>query len=426
MQRYSPLLTCKHSTNLRCTRLPVLTALIIALSACHGVSPRSDAEAAQARVAKILRDTPMVDGHNDLIIHYRDCEDCPRGLDAYDISGNVKGHTDLARWKKGGLGAQLLNSGWIESEPDLAGTLKGFAFTREMVARYPDRLVLARTSTEIRAAQASGRLAIVLALENQNRLGDDEASVKRLAAEGLRSNLLAYDEPSAWADGHAGPMTHGGLSPRGSAMVRWMQHNGILVDLSHAAADTMRDVLDQSIAPIIFSHSSAAALCDVSRNVPDDVLLRMRKNGGIVMVTFVPQFLRKDFSEWHDRGDARWSDLMKQNNDDQARVGPLMDAWEKENPKPSVTLADVADHIEHVRTVAGIDYVGIGSDFDGIDFTPTGLEDVSTFPGLLEELARRGWSDGDLRKLAGENFLRVLDHADAVRDAHARSIAAKP
>lgn len=405
----------------RQARWTLFAAIAIGLVACQSTAPRIDSVDAHARVVRLLHETPLVDGHNDLIIHYRDCEGCPRGLDGYDISGRVKGHTDLARWKQGGLGAQLLNSGWIESEPHLAGTLKGFAFTREMVARYPDRLVLARTSADIRAAHASGRLAIVLALENQNRLGDDEAAVKRLAAEGLRSNMLAYDEPTAWADGHAGPMTNGGLSPLGSTMVRWMQQNAILVDLSHASADTMRDVLDQSIAPVIFSHSSAAALCDVSRNVPDDVLRRMRKNGGIVMVTFVPEFLRKDFAEWYDRGDARWAELMKQNSDDHARIGPLMEDWEKHNPKPSVTVSDVADHIDHVRRVAGVDHVGIGSDFDGIDFTPTGLEDVSKFPILLEELARRGWTDGDLRKLAGENFLRVLDAADAVRDAHRAS-----
>lgn len=411
---------------LHSVRFQILAVLIVALSACHGVKPGSDAAELKGRVAKVLRDTPMVDGHNDLIVHYRDCEDCPRGLDAYDISGSVAGHTDLSRWKQGGLAAQLLNSGWIESEPDFEGTLKGFEFTRGMVARYPDRLVLARTSADIRAAHASGRLAILLALENQNRLGDDEEAVKRLAAEGLRSNLLAYDEPTAWADGHAGPMTHGGLSPLGRTMVRWMQQNAILVDLSHAAADTMRDVLDQSIAPVIFSHSSASALCDVSRNVPDDVLRRMRENGGIVMITFVPEFIRREFSDWYDAGEAYWSDVMTQHDGDRDVVGPLMDAWEITHPKPVVTVADVADHFDHVRKVAGIDHVGIGSDFDDIDFTPVGLEDVSTFPNLLEELARRGWTDADLRKVAGENFLRVLDRADAVRDAHARSMAAKP
>ncbi|MGA9341584.1 MAG: membrane dipeptidase, partial [Rhodanobacteraceae bacterium] len=183
------------------------------------------------------------------------------------------------------------------------------------------------------------------------------------------------------------------------------------------SADTARDVLDQAIAPVIFSHSSAAALCDVSRNVPDDVLRRMRANGGIVMVSFVPEFTRKVYSDWYDAGDTYWKQLLKDHGGDRTTAGPLMDAWETAHPAPPVTVADVADHVEHVRDIAGIDHVGIGSDFDGIDFTISGLEDVSKFPSLLEELARRGWSDADLRKVAGENFLRVLDVADAVRDA---------
>ncbi|MGA9335810.1 MAG: membrane dipeptidase, partial [Rudaea sp.] len=198
---------------------------------------------------------------------------------------------------------------------------------------------------------------------------------------------------------------------------RWMQRHGILVDLSHASADTARDVLDQSIAPLIFSHSSAAALCDVSRNVPDDVLRRMRGNGGIVMVSFVPEFTSKAYSDWYDAGSVYATQVLKRYNGDRAATKPFMDAWEQAHPAPPVTVADVADHVEHVRDVAGIDHVGLGSDFDGIEYTVNGLEDVSKFTNLFEELARRGWSDADLRKVAGENFLRVLNAADAVRDA---------
>jgi membrane dipeptidase len=236
----------------------------------------------------------------------------------------------------------------------------------------------------------------------------------------LRADILAYDGPSALADGHAGPAKFGGLSPLGRDMVRWMQGSGILVDLSHASADTARDVLDIAIAPVIFSHSSAAALCAVSRNVPDDVLRRLRPNGGLVMVSFVPEFTRKDFSDGYDAGDAYWAQLMKEHQGDHTAAGPPMDAWENAHPRPAVTVADVADHVEHVRDVAGIDHVGIGSDFDGIQFTVTGLENVSKYPNLLLELARRGWSDADIAKLAGENFLRVLDAADAVRDTWAK------
>lgn len=395
-------------------RLAMILAAAVLASACQSPAPKSVPETRSARIERLLRETPLVDGHNDLHIHYHACgKDCPRGYDAYDIGGRVKGHTDLPRWKTGGVGAQLLNSGWLESEPGLDGTLKGFAFSREMMVRYPDRVAMARTSTDVRAIHAQGKLAILLALEDPERLGSDEASVRRLASEGLRADILAYDGPTALADGHAGPAKHGGLSPLGRRMVGWMQRYGILVDLSHASSDTARDVLDIATAPVIFSHSSAAALCNVSRNVPDDVLRRLPANGGLVMVSFVPEFTNKAFGDWYDAGDVAWHGYLKANNGDRALADPLMDAWEKANPQPPVTIADVADHVEHIRDVAGIDHVGLGSDFDGIDFTVKGLEDVSTFPALLEELARRGWSDKDLKKLAGENFLRVLDAADA-------------
>jgi membrane dipeptidase len=396
-------------------RLARAMSVLLALGGCHSTAPRMQQDEIPARVAALLRTTPLVDGHNDLHIHYHACKaGCPRGFDAYDISGRVEGHTDLPRWREGQVGAQLLNSGWIDAEPGLDGTLKGFAFTREMAQRYARSIVVARTASEVRAAHAGGRLAILLALEDMDRLGTDAATVQRLASEGLRSDILAYSGPSLLADGHAGPARFGGLSPLGRQMVGWMKDNGILVDLSHASADTARDVLAQAAAPVIFSHSSAAALCDVPRNVPDDVLQRLRANGGIVMVSFVPEFTRKEFADWYDAGDAYWTALLKANGGDRAQAGPAMDQWEKDHPRPLVTVPDVADHVEHIRDVAGIDHVGFGSDFDGIDFTVTGLEDVSTFPRLLEELARRGWSNEDLRKVAGENFLRVLDTADAV------------
>ena len=407
----------------RFTRITFAGMAMLAVAACAHHVPNTDTVSLDARVARVLQQTPLVDGHNDLTIHYHACRDgCPRGYDAYDIGATVAGHTDLPRWKQGGVGAQLLNSGWMASEPRVDGTIKGFAFVREMAARYSDRVAMARTADEVRAIHRSGRLAILIALEQPDRIGVDEASVKRLAGEGLRSDILAYDEPSLLADGHAGPVKYKGLSPLGRKVARWMQENGVLVDLSHASTDTMRDVLDQAIAPVIFSHSSAAALCDVSRNVPDDVLRKLGKNGGIVMVSFVPEFTSKAFSDWYDAGSEYAEQVLTQHNGDREVTTPLMDAWELAHPAPPVTVADVADHVEHVRDVAGIDHVGIGSDFDGIDFTVTGLEDVSKFPNLLEELAKRGWSDTELGKLAGENFLRVLDAADAA----ATTIAAEP
>jgi microsomal dipeptidase-like Zn-dependent dipeptidase/pimeloyl-ACP methyl ester carboxylesterase len=374
-------------------------------------------EDAHARVIKVLATTPLVDGHNDLVRHYHSCKECPRGLDAYDIGGSVPGHTDLARWKAGRVGAQVINAGYLGTDTTLAGTLKGLDFVRSMASRWPNDLVVARTSAEVRAAHESGRLALILALEHPDRIGTDESTVKQLAAAGLRSEILAYDEPTALADGHFGPPTHGGLSPLGVRMVGWMQDAGILVDLSHSSAETARDVLDIARAPVIFSHSNAAAITNVSRNVPDDVLRRLQSNGGLVMVSFAPEFNSKAFDDWWNAGDAEWHRLLEANAGKKEVAGPLMDAWEKANQKPVVTIAQVADHIEHVRDVAGIDHVGLGSDFDGIDDTVAGLEDVSKFPALLEELARRGWGDEELAKVAGANFLRVLDAADAFKES---------
>lgn len=392
----------------------VLASALLASACTTSMPGQPVVETTGARIERLLRESPLVDGHNDLRIHYNSCgKACPRGYDAFDIGATVKGHSDLPRWRAGGVGAQLLNSGWRESEPGLEGTLRGLAFTREMATRYPDRVAIASSARDVRRIHAAGKLAILMALENPQRLGADEGTVRRLSEEGVRADILAYSGSSAFADGHEGPATHGGLSPLGRRMVGWMQQYGILVDLSHASAQTARDVLDMATVPVIFSHSSAAGLCEVSRNVPDDVLRRLPANGGVVMVSFVPEFTVKAFRAWYDAGDAAWQGYLEANNGDRALAGPLMDAWELANPRPAVTIADVADHIEHVRDVAGIDHVGLGSDFDGIDFTVTGLEDVSTFPALLAELAGRGWSDGDLRKVAGENFLRVLAAADA-------------
>lgn len=397
-------------------RFPAVLAASLWIASAQAATAAEPATVAlQARIESLLRETPLVDGHNDLVVHYHACDDgCPRGLDGYPLAAGASGHTDIARWRKGMLGAQLLNAGWTDNDtPTLEGTLRGLAFVRDLVSRHPADLALVRSGSQLRGTHAAGRIAVLLALEHPGRLGEDEATVRRLASEGLRANILAYDGPSALADGHAGPAKHQGLSPLGRDMVGWMQGHGILVDLSHASRETMHDVLDIARAPVIFSHSNAAALADVPRNVPDDVLRRLPENGGIVMVAFVPYFASKAFAEWMERGDLHWQQLLQRHDGDRERAGPAMAQWERDNPAPEVGVSDIADHVEHVRDVAGIDHVGIGADFDGISFTVTGLEDVSTYPRLLGELMRRGWSDADLGKLAGANFLRVLDHADA-------------
>lgn len=397
--------------------LPVLL-LAACTSTQHGVSTPAPAATPEARVARLLREHPLVDGHNDLMGHYHACgKACPRGLEDYDIRAGASGETDLARWRAGGVGAQLLNAGWREDAPGLEGTLNGLAFARALVARHPGDLALAMSAADVRRQHAQGRIAILLALEDPRRLGRDEATVRRLAREGVRANVLAYSGPTAFADGHAGPATHGGLSAEGVDMVGWMERAGMLVDLSHASAETARDVLDVARLPVIFSHSNAAALAAVPRNVPDEVLRRLPANGGVVMVGFVPYFASKSFSDWMVRGDAHWESLLRQHGGDREKAGKDMAGWERANPPPRVGIADIADHIDHIRNVAGVDHVGIGADFDGVAFNVEGLEDVSRYPQLLVELARRGWRDEQLAKLAGGNFLRVLETADRARSA---------
>ena len=392
------------------------------LAACASLNPAPAVPAPmatpEARIAQLLRAHPLVDGHNDLMGHYHACgKACPRGLDGYDIRASAAGDTDIPRWRAGGVGAQMLNAGWREDEAGLEGTLKGVAFARALVARHPEDLALAMSAADVRRRHAQGRIAVLLALEDARRLGRDEATVRRLSREGIRANVLAYSGPTAFADGHAGPATHGGLSAEGAAMVGWMERAGMLVDLSHASAETARDVLDVARAPVIFSHSNAAALADVPRNVPDDVLRRLPANGGVVMVGFVPYFASKAFADWMTLGDAHWESLLRQHGGDRDKAGGDMARWEADHPPPRVGIADIADHIDHIRKVAGVDHVGIGADFDGIAFKVDGLEDVSRYPQLLMELARRGWRDDELAKLAGGNFLRVLEVADGARAA---------
>ncbi len=401
------------------TLRPYLAFLLLAATTYTSAGSKPEAAdpalAVEARIARLLAAQPLVDGHNDLVLKFHSCgKACPRGLDAYDITAGASGQTDIERLRQGGVGGQLINSGWQAKEPGLDGTLKGLAFMRSLAARYPRDLAIASTAADVRTIHSAGRIALVLALENPERMGTDEAMVKQLAAAGLRANILAYDGASGFADGHAGPARYGGLSPAGVAMVGWMERYGVLVDLSHASPDTARDVLDIARVPVIFSHSNAAALANVSRNVPDDVLRRLPANGGVVMVSFVPYFTRIAFDAWMNHGDRAFESLKAANGGSDEQAGAAMEVWERENPPPVVSIADVADHIEHIRDVAGIDHVGLGADFDGIAFNVTGLEDVSSYPRLLAELARRGWSDEDLVKLVGGNFLRVMAAADAV------------
>jgi len=337
---------------------------------------------------------PVIDGHNDLPWERRDTHDSGvEGIDSED--GSL--HTDLPKLRAGGVVGQFWSVFVPADDPDpVRTTLQQIDVAHRIVERYPDDLVLARTAAEVRAAIDSGRIASLLGAEGGHSIGDDLAVLRDFARLGVRYMTLTHNDDTPWADSATGSHPHGGLTDRGREIVAEMERIGMLVDLSHVAPSTMRDTLDVATQPVVFSHSSTIAVNDHPRNVPDDVLARLSDNGGVVMITFVPGFVSAAWAAWEDGGSV--------------------------GEPPTVTVSDVADHVEHARDVAGVRHVGLGGDYDGTPVLPPDLRDVSRYPVLAAELQRRGWSEGDLRALAGGNVLRVLEATDERfgRTAHVR------
>jgi membrane dipeptidase len=398
-------------------RLPMLLAGAL-LSATSTAAP---AQTPEKRVERVLAKTPVIDGHNDLPWEIRESYDNwrkPLDLEADTSKLDPRLQTDLPRMKKGGVGAQFW-SVWIPS--DFKGdeavrvTLEQIDVVHRMVARYPGRLEMASTAADIRRIQKAGRIASLIGVEGGHQIGNSPAALRQFHALGTRYMTLTHSKNNDWADSATDDPVHAGLTPFGRAIVREMNRLGMMVDLSHVSPKVMHDVLEITKAPVIFSHSNARALMDHARNVPDDVLKRLAANGGLVMVNFYPGFLSDAYRRRMAERDAEDSRLKNLYSGQPERRKAALEAWDKANPAVGVPLAEVADHIEHVRKVAGADHVGIGSDFDGISGTaPKGLEGVEAYPALLAELARRGWSDSELAKLAGGNLLRVMERAERV------------
>jgi membrane dipeptidase len=378
------------------------------------------------RIKTLLERHPLVDGHNDLLWELR--KQFGYDLDRADLAGGLPTtHTDLPRLREGGVGAQFW-SVWVPSDSApveaVTATLEQIDAAHTMIARHADALGAATTADEVDAVFASGRVASLLGMEGGHSIGSSLGTLRAMYALGVRYMTLTHNDNLPWADAATDVPAVGGLTRFGIEVVREMNRLGMLVDLSHVAPSTMDAALDATEAPVIFSHSSARALCDHPRDVPDSVLARVPGNGGTVMITFVPHFLTEPAREWSQRLDAEEERLADDGVPDRAA---RLAAWRAENPIPVVTIADVADHVEHVRAVAGIDHVGIGGDFDGVPYLPEGLGDVSCYPALFAELADRGWGDDDLVALAGGNVLRTLRDAEAVardlRDRRGPSLA---
>lgn len=401
----------------------VLFAGLALLATAASAAPRADDA---ARVARVLKATPLIDGHNDWAESLREREgegrwtiDLAQGLGSRPVPYN----TDIARLRQGMVGGQFW-SVWVSAElpplEQVKQTLEQIDLIHQIVARYPESFALARTADDVRRIHRSGRIASMIGVEGGNQI-DDSLSVLRAYHDlGAGYLTLTHSRTIEWADSATDDPRHGGLTPFGEAVVHELNRLGMLVDLSHVSEQTMRDALRISKAPVIFSHSSARALDDHPRDVSDGVLRLVAANGGVVMVNFAPAYLSDAFRRWSAELAAEKTRLnappfggLYIGQPDKAAAA--LAEWKLQHPAPRVTLSDVADHVEHVAKIAGVDHVGIGSDFDGVEnVLPEGLGDVGTYPALLAELMRRGWSDADIARLAGGNVLRVMARAEAV------------
>ncbi|GHK05832.1 dipeptidase [Streptomyces sp. NPDC003753] len=371
---------------------------------------------------ELLREFPVVDGHNDLPWALR--KQARYDLDALDIARhqNARLHTDLPRLREGGVGAQYWSVYVPCDLPDpVPATLEQIDCVRQLLARYPADLAPALTAADMETARKDGRIASLMGAEGGHSIANSLGTLRGLYGLGVRYMTLTHNDNVAWADSATDEPGVGGLSDFGREVVREMNRLGMLVDLSHVAATTMRDALDTTEAPVIFSHSSARAVCDHPRNIPDDVLERLPANGGVAMVTFVPKFVLQAAVDWTAAADDNMRAHGLHPLDTTPEAMKVHRAFEERTPRPAATVGTVADHLDHMREVAGIDHVGIGGDYDGTAFTPDGLGDVSGYPNLVAELLDRGWSRADLAKLTWQNAVRVLGAAeDVARDVQTR------
>lgn len=361
-------------------RMMKRASIVLTAALLGGFSPVSAQDVHMERALRVLATTPLIDGHNDLPWAIRNSELAPHDVEAagHDLRMTTPFHTDIDRLRAGRVGGQFW-SVYIPFEATEEGAakvqLEQLDIALQVIDKYPDAFELALGASDIEGAFGSGRIASLLGMEGGHAIENSLGALRAFYAMGVRYMTLTHNGTLDWADACCDDARHGGLTEFGKEVVREMNRLGMLVDISHTSPETMNDALDVAEAPVIWSHASARGVREHPRNVPDQVLRRLPDNGGVVMVTFVPSFL---------------------------------------TATEPASIGDVADHIEHVVELAGIDHVGIGSDYDGIESTPVGMEDVSTFPVLLAELSRRGWSDDDLAKLAGENVLRAMREAEAV------------
>lgn len=393
----------------------ILTAAAAAGSAAAGGETQQSAAALLDRARAIHKSSPLIDGHNDFPWEVR--EKSAGNVDARDMRDRVEGHTDIARLRAGGVGGQFWSvyvPATLQGEEAVTATLEQIDIVHRMMRKYPDTFELALTAADVERIFKGGKIASLIGMEGGHSIDSSLGALRMMHRLGARYMTITHGANTPWADSATDKPVHNGLSPFGEAVVREMNWLGMLVDLSHVSPETMADAIRVSEAPVIFSHSSARALTNVPRNVPDEILRELPKKDGVVMVTFVPGFISQAVADHSARANAQTARLRGYPGATDETVAADMEAWRQANPAPEATLAQAADHIDHIRKVAGIDHVGIGGDFDGITTVPKGLEDVSTYPALTAELLRRGYSDADVKKILGGNILRVMRKVEDV------------
>lgn len=407
-----------------------MKAALACAVALLATAPPSTAQDYAARVKQVLKATPLIDGHNDWPEALREREGEARwNLNLNDLSSSKTAYnTDIARLRRGMVGAQFW-SVWVS--PDLPGkdqveqTIEQIDLVRSLPDRYPKTFVLARTAADVRRAHAAGKIACMIGVEGGGQIDGSLSVLRAYAALGAGYLTLTHTRAIEWADSATEDPKHNGLTDFGRSVVLELNRLGMLVDLSHVSEKTMRDALAVSRAPVIFSHSSARAIDDHPRNVSDSVLKLVAKNGGVVMVNYAPPYVSDAYRRWTADSSAEKTRLNAPpyaglDIGQPEKAAADYKAWLNAHPAPRVTLTEVADHIDHIAKIAGVDHVGIGSDFDGVGETlPQGLTDVSTYPALLAELMRRGWSDASVAKVAGGNILRVMEDAERAKSAMA-------
>jgi membrane dipeptidase len=380
------------------------------------------------RAQAIHKEVPLIDGHNDYPWAVR--ENVASDLDKLDISRSQPSiMTDIARLRAGGVGGQFWSvyvPADMQGQTAVTATLEQIDIVHRMLRKYPETFELALTADDVERIFEKGKIASLIGMEGGHSIDNSLGALRMFHRLGARYMTLTHSRNVPWADSATDTPAFNGLSKFGEQVVREMNWLGMLVDLSHVSPDTMADAIRVSQAPVIFSHSSARAVNDVPRNVPDNVLQMLPENGGVIMVTFVPGFLSPEVTAWGKLQAAEENRLKQQSPNDAGALKNGMEAWLKANPAPRATVADAADHIDHIRKVAGIDHIGLGGDFDGITSVPEGLEDVSKYPSLTAELLRRGYKDDEIKKILGLNMLRVMRDAERVSARLQKERAASP